>query len=101
MAAVSLWADLAVDDPDLFLDHDIAGVAAPEQRKHECAADGWMAREGELGAGREDAHARGAAEIVRLEHEYGLRVAELARDRLHRLGLELVGVEHHRERVAG
>jgi hypothetical protein len=39
--------------------------------------------------------------ILRREHEYGLGVIELARDHLHGIGLESVGLEHHRERIAG
>lgn len=35
------------------------------------------------------------------QDEHCLRMAELARDRLHRNGVEVFGVEDNRERVAG
>src|SRR4051812_26251448 len=100
MTAVSVRADRAVDDADLFLQHDRAELAEPAQRKDERGADGRVTRERKLGARREDAHARGAAEAIRLEYEHGLGIAELARDRLHRFGFELIGVEHHGQRIA-
>ncbi len=59
-------------------------LAAALEREHESSADGRMAGKWQLQCRREDAHARGAAGGFRLEHEYGLRMAELACDRLHR-----------------
>src|SRR5690349_14565883 len=99
MAAVSVQADVAVDDADLFLEHDRAELAESSQRKDERGADGRMTRERKLRARREDAYAGGAGEAIRLEHEHCLGIAELARDRLHRFGFKLVGVEHHCERI--
>jgi hypothetical protein len=71
----------------------------PSERKEDGGADGRMAGEWQLHARREDAHARGAAGR-RLEHEDRLRMAELARDRLHAAIVEGVGIEHDRKRVA-
>src|SRR5262249_6192821 len=64
-------------------------------------ADRWVTGEGQLHSRREDAHARRAARRLRLEHEHGLRMAELARDRLHRGIAQSIGVEHDGERITG
>ena len=58
-----------------------------------------MARERQLVHRREDADAHVAA-LRRREHEDGLREAELERERLHRLRVEIAGVGEHGELVA-
>lgn len=60
-----------------------------------------MAGEGHFIAGGEDADFRRAPGVVRRQHEAGLGVIELARDRQHRVVGESAAVHHHRELVAG
>ena len=87
---------------DAFLDDKIARArAAVEAREQHRSPDGRMARERQLARGREDAQAGAVGRIGRRQHEHGLGVIELARNGLHRGGVERVGVEHDRERIAG
>ena len=56
--------------------------------------------EGQLLRGREDADAGAMARIARFQHEHRLGQGELARDPLHPVVGDVVGIEHDRERVA-
>ncbi len=85
---------------DAFLQHDVAAAAVARSEQHR-GPDGRVAGERQLPRRGENANARAVARVGRGEDEHGLGVVELARDRLHRRRVELVGVEHHGERVAG
>ena len=61
---------------------------------------GWPAN-GSSAAGVKMRKARAMRRIARRQHEHGLGMVELARDRLHRGGVEALRVEHDRERIAG
>src|SRR6266545_2579949 len=60
-AVCALGRRRATDDADLLLEHDVAGVPVAVEREDERGADGRVAGKRQLDAGREDAHARGAA----------------------------------------
>ena len=70
-------------------------------RQHEVRGDRGVPDEARFGARREEAHAQIVISAVRLEHERGVGVVELARDGEH-LGVgERVGVEHDARGIAG
>jgi hypothetical protein len=60
-----------------------------------------MAGERQLPRRREDAKPRAMLRIVRRKREHRFRKVELARDRLHRGGVEPRGFEHDSQRIAG
>src|SRR3954451_12633878 len=55
----------------------------------------------QFAARREDTDAGAMSGVARRKDEHGLRVIELVRNRLHGAGVETLGVEHDRERIAG
>jgi hypothetical protein len=59
-----------------------------------------MAREGQLGDGREDAQAIVGLRILGREDECGLRKVRPVRQLLHLLGGESLAVQHNSDRVA-
>ena len=69
--------------------------------QHVCRADGRMPSERHFEFRREDAHPPRMRRILRRENERRLRVVELPRDRLQRLGRQPLGAEHHGQLVAG
>ena len=81
------------DRADALLEHDQciarAAVVVGGRRAHlgeQCGgADCRMAREGQLGHRRKDAHARRLRPALRLQDEHGFRQVELARNGLHLL----------------
>ncbi len=72
---------------DAFLEDDARFVAGERngagRGEHVRGADGGMAGELQLAAGREDAHLGGMARVVGREHESRLGVVELSRDLWH------------------
>jgi hypothetical protein len=100
-ALVAASFDAAAHRTDALLQHDIAIDETVAQREQHRGADGRMAGKRQLARRREDPRPRPVSGVVRRQHEYRLRQVELARHRLHRLGREAVGLEHHGERVAG
>ncbi len=93
------------DRADRLLKHDdrvaLARAVEPRRRQADRRADGRVAGEGKLARRREDAHARRMRRVLGRQHEDRLRQIELARDRLHRLAVETLGIEHDGERVPG
>ncbi len=69
-------------------------------REQDRGADGRMAGEGQLALRREDAHARRVRRVLRLQHEDRLGQVQLARDRLHLLGVERIGIADDGQRIA-
>ena len=63
--------------------------------------DGGVTDEARLGARREEAHAQFMIRAVRLEHERGVGIVELARDGEHLRVGECIGIEHHARGIAG
>jgi hypothetical protein len=81
-------------------------IPAPVSRRtiwaaeHEGAAQRGVPRERHLDARCEDANP-GVTAALRREHEHALGQVHLAREQLHRLGVEAAGVGEHCQRVAG
>ena len=95
----------AAHGANCFFEHDVEVARADhvgrlQQADEHRRADGGMACERQLARGREDARARGVDVVARALQEHGLRQVELARDGLHLRLVEIVGVAHHRERIA-
>jgi len=86
----------------VFFHDELAGAAAVvDAAEQDRCSDGRMAGERQLARGREDAQPRAVRTILRWQHKDSLRVVEFARDRLHGGGVEPVGIEHDRKRIAG
>src|SRR4051812_19923618 len=87
---------------DPLLQHDLAphdaAVAQAEQHRR---ADRRMAGKRQLAARRKDTNAGAMSGIAGWKDEHSLRVIELVRNGLHGAGIETLGVEHDRERIAG
>ena len=96
----------AHDVADLFF-QDQAQVLRRQQlrraqmREQRRRADRGMPGEGQFAARGEDAQRRRIHGVARRDDEHRFGKIELARDLLHARVVEAVGVEHHRERVAG
>ena len=95
----------ALDDADLFFEHDrrsclpiSLGRALLGQEHH--GTDRGVAREGQLAPGREDPEPCRVDGVARRQDEHGLGQVEFARDRLHAVRVEPVGIEHDGERIA-
>jgi len=63
-------------------------------------ADGGMSGKRQFDGGRKNAQARGVDGVARLKDEDAFGQVEFARDRLHARGVESVGAEHDRQRIA-
>ncbi len=88
--------------PDgLFQHHGARFTAAVEAAEQHRGAHGRMAGKRQFALGREDAQARAMRGILRRQHEHRLRQIELARDRLHRRGVEAIALQHDGKRIAG
>ena len=101
---VAIERDAGTDGADLLFEDDqplthIRGGEPLEPEQHR-GADGGMAGEWQLLAGREDAHPRGVGGLVRRQHEHRFRQVELLGDPLHGVARQPVAIEHDRKRVA-
>ena len=72
-----------------------------EKRQKNRRSDRRMAGEGQFAPGREDADIGPLSRIRRRKDEHRLGQIELARDRLHAVRIEPLGVQHDGERIAG
>lgn len=86
---------------DFLLKHELARLAAVEDAEQHRRAHRRMAGERKFAFGGEDAAARPVLAFLRRQHEHRLRQVELVGNRLHRLGIEAVRLEHDGERIAG
>ena len=80
-------------------------TSAPAMRlprgQQDGAAHGGVTGKRDLAVREEDADAGGVGRVGGRHHEDGLRQVELARDGLHLQRRQAIGVQHHRQRVAG
>ena len=74
-----------------------AGRLGDGDRRADCRVPG----EGQFVHRREDAHIGAVRLVLGRQDEHRLGQVELAGDRLHRVVVEPVRLEHHRQRIAG
>ena len=94
--------DGAAHIADLLLQYErrVRLAAGPFGERDRRAHRG-VAGEGQLAPRHEDADRGRMGGVARRLDEHRLRQVELARDRLHRGGVEPLAIEHHRQRIAG
>ena len=104
-AAVSLIDNFnrARNDADLLLEAESRRPWLPvliENGEKNGRADSRMTGERQFSLDREDANIGALPRVLRWQNEHCLGQIEFARDRLHGLGIEALGIQHDRQRIS-